>query len=341
MSVAARHRRSAAGMLLLGALCGTAAAQTQTPAPAPAQPTERPTVIVLVGAPGEAQFGDDFAKSADAWADACKRAGVNYYEIGRDAPPPATAPGTTDRQRFQDLLTQEAKGAKQLWIVLIGHGTFDGKEAKFNLRDLDFSDTDLSTWLKPMTRPVALIDGSSASAPFLNRVTGPNRVIITATRSGTEVNYAHFGIFMAAAIANPAADLDRDDQTSLLESFLAAARNLQDFYLNQGRLATEHPLIDDNGDGQGTPAEWFSGLRATRAARQGAALDGARANQWFLIPNEDERKLDADTRARRDGIEQQIESLRQKKASMPESDYYRQLDALLLQLARLLPTAAK
>jgi hypothetical protein len=299
---------------------------------------ERPTVIVVVGAPGEAQYGADFVKSADLWAEVCKRAAVTHIEIGRDQPSAATQPESsskTDRQRFQETLEAQAKGTSPLWIVLLGHGTFDGKEAEFNLRGPDFSDTDLAAWLKPMTRPIALINCSSASAPFLNRVSTTGRVVITATRAGSEVNYARFGLYMAAAIADPAADLDRDGQTSLLEAFLAASRGVADFYRSEGRLATEHALLDDNGDALGVSADWFDGTRATRAARNGAPVDGVRANQWVLIPSPEEQAIAPEIRAQRDAVELKIEALRQKKATMPQADYYAQLDGLFLSLARL------
>jgi len=354
MSFLRQHSmRGVHALACLLACCATAASTCRA-AEQSADPA-KPTVIVLVGAPGEADYGADFAKSADAWTDACKRANVNFIMIGREgvtttapatapatkaatpaaASQPATPAGKTDRQRFQDALQAEAKGTQPLWLVFIGHGTFDGKEAKFNLRDLDFSDADLAGWLKPMSRPIAVIDCSSASATFLNKVSAPGRVVVTATRSGTEVNYARFGIYMAQAIADPTADIDRDGQTSLLEAFLAAARRTADFYQTNGRVATEHPILDDNGDAQGVAAEWFDGTRATRSARGNAPIDGARAGQWFLIPSPEEAALTSELRSQRDALELRIESLRQKKATLSEKDYYTQLDGLLVTLAKL------
>ena len=309
------------------------------------------TVIVVVGAAGEPAFGTEFSQSADRWAEAAKRAGAHYIEIGRGpqgtaigavpATAPATAPAKIDKQILQQTLQAETSGKDPLWLVLIGHGTFDGHEAKFNLRDEDFSDQELAAWLKPMNRPIAVIDCSSASSPFLNRLSGPNRVVITATRSGSEVNYARFGIFMSQAIANPAADLDKDGQTSLLEAFLAASHATDDFYKNEGRLATEHALLDDNGDGLGVSADWFQGTRATHSARSGAPVDGARANQWALIRSPEEAAIPADLRARRDELELKLESLRAKKAAMSAQDYYGQLDPLLLSLAHIYQQAGQ
>ena len=95
-----------------------------------------------------------------------------------------------------------------------------------------------------------------------------NRVVVTATRSGDEQNFARFGQYLAEAIADPRADLDKDGQVSLLEAFLTASSRVDEYYRTRSQLATEHALLDDNGDRLGTPADWFRGVRATEA-RQG------------------------------------------------------------------------
>ena len=174
--------------------------------------------------------------------------------------------------------------------MLIGHGTFDGHTAKFNLRGPDVTAEELAEWLKPLKRPLAVINCASASAPFINRLAGENRVVITATKSGDEQNFARFGQYISAAIADPAADLDKDGQVSLLEAYLTACRQVAEFYEQEARLATEHALLDDNGDGLGTPAAWFRGLRATQRAKDGAALDGTRAHQFHLVASDREQR---------------------------------------------------
>src|SRR4029078_12500696 len=101
-------------------------------------------------------------------------------------------------------------------------------------------------------------------------------MVVTATRSSSEVNFTRFGDYFSASVNDPTADLDKDGQTSLLEAFLAASSRTQEFYKQNGRLMTEHAILDDNGDGLGIGADFFKGLRASRSARSGAALDGAR-----------------------------------------------------------------
>jgi hypothetical protein len=219
--------------------------------------------------------------------------------------------------------------------VLIGHGTYDGREAKFNLRGPDFSDAELAQWLSPVKRPLAVINCASASGPFLKKLAGPNRVVVTATRAGSENNFARFGEHLSEAVVDPGADLDKDGQTSLLEAFIAASHRVEEFYKEDARLATEHALLEDNGDGLGIPADWFQGTRATKSAKDGAPLDGLRAHQWHLKLSDAEKALPAEFRAKRDALELEVEALRAKKASLGEADYYARLEKLLLQLARL------
>ncbi len=221
---------------------------------------DKATVIVVVGAEGTPEFGDTFNKAADKWQDAATKAGADFLLIGRDPLPRATAgpesqPATkpaykTDKQRLQEKLQAEtAEQTRSLWLVLIGHGTFDRTEAKFNLRDSDISDVEMAAWTKAMTRPLAVIDCSASSSPVLQKLSAPNRVIITATRSGTEINYSRLGEYLAGSIADPTADLDKDGQTSLLEAFVAGSHRTKEFYDTEGRLMTEHALID-------FPAQW-------------------------------------------------------------------------------------
>jgi len=317
-----------AGWLLLGALCvglllpDFVIAETNT---------GKATVIVLVGAPGEEDFEKVFVDAATNWEKAARTAGANFVQIGG-----ANSTATNGLEEFRAALTRESKNtADELWISMIGHGTFDGRETKFNLRGPDLSASELSNLLAAVRRPVAIINGASASAPFIKSLSGANRVIVTATRSGAEENFTRFGKFMAQAIADPEADLDKDGQTSLLEAFLMASRRVGDFYKGEGWLATEHALLDDNSDGMGTPADWFRGIRAVKTAASGAALDGMRAHQWHLVRSTADQKLTAGQRKQRDELELEIGRLRQEKGALGEDDYYRRLEALLTKLGEI------
>jgi hypothetical protein len=296
------------------------------------EPTEEvPRVIVVVGAPGQPEYAQNFESWTKAWEKASATAGAKCLTIGLESPPV-----TNELEKLEATLQSEPKEtSRELWLVLIGHGTFDGKQAKFNLRGPDLAATNLANLLEPFHRPLAIINTASASDPFLKALSAPGRVVITSTRSGYEQNYSRFGQYFSAAIADPKADLDKDGQVSLLEAFLLASHEVADFYKTQNRLATEHPLLDDNGDGLGTPPDWFRGIRAVKKAAKGAALDGVHAHQMTLIRSEFERKLSPALRARRNELEVKISQLRDAKDTMDEADYYRQLEALMLDLARL------
>jgi hypothetical protein len=321
-------------LLILGLLLQSTGPATMptTAATLPVATGDVPTLLLVVGAEGEAEYGRQFNSWADRWKDAAARRNAQLIEIGRS---PASSEDADLKQLRSRLESMPRTGTAPLWIILIGHGTYDGKVAKFNLRGPDFSDQELADWLRPFTRPLAVIDCASSSAPFLNRLSGRNRVVITATKAGSEINFARFGDYISSAIADPTADLDKDGQTSLLEAFLAASHRTTEFYAQDMRLATEHAILDDNGDGMGIGSDFFEGLRATRAARNGAALDGPRARQWVLLLSADEQRMPADARSRRDELELQLESLRNKKSTMSENAYYAQLEPLLIELAKL------
>ena len=295
-----------------------------------AQTNARRSLVLVMGAAGEPEYGEQFAVSADLWKRAGTNGGFKISVVGE------STHGENDRGELLSILTNEvAWPGDDLWIVLIGHGTYDGRVAKFNLRGPDISADELAGALKPCKRPLAVIDCSSASGPFLNALSAPGRVIITATKSGYEVNATRFGNYLARDVADPAADLDKDGQTSLLEAFLMASRQVDEFYKEAGRLATEHALIDDNGDGLGTPADWFHGVRAVKKAADGKSVDGVRANEMHLVRSSSEQELSPELRAQRDALEAQMSALRDRKAQMNVDDYYNQLEKILVKMAEL------
>jgi hypothetical protein len=291
----------------------------------------RPSVIVVVGAAGTPEYESLFQKAADQWQAAAAKGNAYFHLIGRGEV------GTeSDRERLHKTLLQEGQlSTAPLWIVFLGHGTDDGREARINLRGPDFTAKELADWLAPFHRPLAIVNGASSSGSFINHLSGKNRVVVTATRSGSESNYSRFGQYLAAALQDPEADLDRDGQVSLLEAFLSASHHVAEFYRSESRLATEHALLDDNGDKVGSSADWFQGTRAVKRAKDGALADGIRAHQWHIIPSEQERNISSQVRQRRDQLEQSLAALLDQKSKLGEEEYYQRLEKLMLELARL------
>ncbi|MCA9171862.1 MAG: hypothetical protein KDB23_29540, partial [Planctomycetales bacterium] len=275
--------------------------------------TVRGELIVVQGAAGDDTYAQVFADSATAWRKLAEQASLNLHSIG----PGTGAP--SDREQLQTLLeqyvtkadgTSDVHAQSPICLVLIGHGTFNLGKAKFNLQGPDLTSEDLLKWLAGITRPVAIVDCSSASAPFLEKLSAANRVIVTATRAGTEQNYARFGEYLARAIGDEATDLDHDGAVSILEAFVRAAHDTEQFYRDESRLATEHALLDDNGDQAGTPADFFRGIRAVGKASDGRSVDGLRAHQWLLRTFSEEPVLSDEKLTRRNELETQLEAFR-------------------------------
>lgn len=298
-----------------------------------AEPVSTSAVVVVVGEPGEEKYEEMFVEWAGRWRQAAAKAGGRFVGIG----PPATE--STDRED-RDLLREalasfEADPPETLWIVLIGHGTFDGKKAKFNLRGSDITASELAEGLAPLSCRTAVVNCASASAPFVSQLSGPGRVVVSATQSGFEYNFARFGGYISQTIGDAAADLDKDGRTSLLEAWLAAARQTQEYYESESQLATEHSLLDDNGDGKGTPADWFRGIHLVQSSKDDTLPDGAFANRFILVPGKGSVVLPEELRRRRDQLEFQLAHLRQQKDQVSRAEYLRHLEEILVPLAKI------
>ena len=284
-------------------------------------------ILLVVGSGGTEEYQTVFKETTALWTEAAKKGESTIEIIGLDGP-------EDDAKRLRESIAAEK--SPELWVVLIGHGTFDGRVAKFNVRGPDFTDTDLAGWLAEYKGQLTLINTASASGSFIREVAKPGRIVITATKNEGEVFFTRFGRFFAEAVGgNLEADLDNDEQVSLLESFVFASNRVALFYKDDGRLATEHALIDDNGDTLGSRAEWFEGTTPTQSPSPEAKPDGDLAAQKVLVKNAFERLLTPDQTKRRDELEREVVTLRRSKSSLDEADYYAKLEALLFELAKL------
>lgn len=291
-------------------------------------------IIAVVGSSGTGEFDEVFSKSAQQWKEAAEKGEAAFTLIGEGA----------DRSNSAEQLRNAITGTAEpeLWIVLIGHGSFDTRSVKFNVHGPDFTDDDLADWVEPYEGELAVINTASASGSFIRKLSGEGRVVITATKNEAEIFYTRFGRYFAGAIGGlPEADLDNDQQVSLLEGFLYSADQVANFYEAEGRLATEHALLDDNGDELGSRSEWFEGVTPTRSPSKEAQPDGELASQKVLVKSELERQLSPEARARRDELEREVKQLRREKENLDEDDYYTRLEALLLELARIYDSLSK
>ena len=309
-------------------LAGTAI----SPASAQSTPKDEERLILVVGAPGTTEYKEQFDEDAQAWLRLAELRAMKLIHVCEQS----VSAETNNKQQVQKAIESSA-GTSQaaLWIVLIGHGTSDKKSHKFNLVGPDMTSSELNEWLKAHDRPVIVVNCSSTSAPFLPELSGPRRVVVTATKSSSETNYTRFGSQLAKSILDIATDIDHDEEVSLLEAFLAASAKTEKFYREQNRLATEHAILDDNGDRLGTGSEFFKGTRPSKAAQAGKKLDGELAGRVMLYSSPTIPKLSPEQLELRQRIEEQIRELRNQKSNLPEAEYWDRLEKLLLELAAI------
>ncbi len=279
--------------------------------------------VTLSGQGGEPDYDQRFKMWADDIDGSLKKA-------GGDATVATVVAATRDqiRTRLAEI-AKTAKPADALVVMLIGHGSYDGVEYKFNIPGPDITAAELAALLDkvPATRQlvVNMTSSSGGSIEFLRK---PGRVVITATKTGTEKNATVFARYFAEALRDPAADTDKNEAVSALEAFTFAQRKTTEAFETQKRLATEHSVLEDTGkgDGERTPnAENGEGKLAAAfpVVRLGANAAAARdPNKRPLL-------------AKKEDIEQAIDKLKYEKAAMPAAEYRKQLTALLLELAKV------
>jgi len=278
--------------------------------------------VIINGAGGE----EVYAKQFEEWTR--QLSSVLSDRFGFDTKHVTTLKNATADQVKATFgtLKSDLDANNVLFVFLIGHGTFDGKESKFNLVGPDIPATEYNALLSALpTRRVVVFNMSSASGEFIKSLTAKGRIIVTATRSGQETNATRFAGFFITALTATDADTDQDGHTSVLEAFVYANRLTADFYKNAGRLATEHALLDDNGDGVGhEKLEAGEGLLARATYLDSLSGDEAAATATA-------EKLIKE-RARLEG---EIEQLIARKAGMAEAEYESALERLFIELAKV------
>jgi hypothetical protein len=213
-----------------------------------------------------------------------------------------------------------------VFITLIGHGSFDGRNARFNMPGPDMGPADFDVLLRKLpTNKVVFVNTTSASGPFIEGLAGTGRTVVTATRSGAEQYTTLFGGYFVDALSSASADADKNNRISVLEAFLFAKAEVAQAYEREGLLATEHALLDDNGDGEGSadPAPTGTDGRVAAVVSLGdASVDDLPADPKLRALHLERREL-----------ERRIESLRLLKESMPPARYTAQLEELATAIA--------
>jgi len=324
--------------LVLGAVA--LAVATLTPNVATAQSGGRARVMIVTGVAGDPQFADVFFKQATTMIDALeKRFGIPASDVVYLAEDPSRdaarikGPSTKENiERELAAIASRSKAGDVLFVMLIGHGSGDGTTTRFNVPGPDITAADFARVLEPVKgATIAVVNAASASGGFIAALSGPNRVIVTATKSDMERNQTRFATYFVQAYASDVADADKDGRVSVLEAFEYARREVARAYESENHLLTEHAQLDDNGDHKGTSAPDAKSDEGTLARR--VFLGGTASSVTAVARAASTDPRVATLEREKDALESRIDSLRRRKASMDSTAYEKALEDLLVQLA--------
>jgi hypothetical protein len=224
-------------------------------------------------------------------------------------------------------LAKQTKADDHLVLLLIGHGSFDESDYKFNIPGPDITATELASLLDKIPAQQVVIDMTSASGGALPILQKPKRIVITATKAGTEKNATVFPRYFIEALHDPAADTDKNEVITALEAFRYAEGKTAKFYEDLKRLATEHALLEDAGKGEGVKAPTVENGEGLLAGRFALLHTGSAV---AMAKDPEKQKL----LKQKETLEEKIDELKYRKASMPVAEYREQLGKFLVDLAK-------
>jgi hypothetical protein len=316
------------GSAVKGLLAALVLAPALTPlAAAPALADGRHAVVVF-GASG----GEKYAGQHGRWAEDLRTSLETRFRFPAERilvlSEGAAAGEQSTRDNIRRALTdlRSRVGTNDLVLVLlVGHGTVDATAAKFNLPGPDMEDSEWAALLRPLPGRLVFINTASGSYPFLRRLSAPNRIVITATDSSVQRFYTVFPERLVEALADPALDRDKNDRVSVWEVFAATAAAVRQHYERRGQLATERPVLDDDGDGRGTEGD-------------AAGPDGALARTTYVDADAVSEFFDPVLTSlieRQRALERDVERLKLRKGSMPPAEWDTAFERLMIELARV------
>ncbi len=271
-------------------------------------------VLIVSGLSGEPQYATAFHAAASQVFDAARtRWGVSDSSLVYLAEAPEADPARIRGKATRDelaaafgRLTRRSRPGDLVLVLLLGHGSGQGADSRLSVPGPDPSAADFAEWIKPLTgRTTVLINAATGSGDFVAALNGPDRLVITATKSSFERNESVFAEIFVKGLTGEA-DADKDGRVSMLEAFQYARREVTRRYESKGLLQTEHAQLSD------------SSLARTVALETSA-------------PPADPRV--AGLIAERRALEAQVDALRRKKATMDSVSYENELERLLILLA--------
>jgi hypothetical protein len=305
-------------------------------------PTMKTYVVILAGASPEEGYGDQIRR----WC-------LKLYDIltedygyppddiillmdGTDSEDERIS-GDNRRDILQEsvkALAEKVRPGDQLFFFLIGHGTSDDEEAKFVLTGPDISGQQFAAILQSFSaQNVVVVNAASSSYPFCKVLTGPGRVLVSATRSRAEKYNTIFAQYFIAALDARAGDRDKNRRVSVWEAFIFASNSVKKWYADQKRIPTEHATLEDNGDGifslDPGPGQDDGSLAQIAYLDP---IDTAQADESTITSGDAGSTLTLNAKIRE--LERSVLLLRHRKTDLPEKAYQQEMEKLLLELAR-------
>ena len=290
---------------------------------------EQRYAIILSGASGGAKYAEQMAE----WRNGLRTALVDRYGFSADNVRVFVdeTDKTGEQGSAQNVRNSIAAIRKQLTqqdfllIVLFGHGTYDGEYANLNIVGPDLTAAEWKTMLNALPGRVVVVNTTASSFPFLEELSGPNRIVITATDSAAQKYATVFPDYFVKSMQAASSDLDKNGRTSIFEVFAATSLAVKQHFEQRGQLTTERAVFDDNGDGVGRESE-------------APGPDGALARTLYLdaeLPAAANNPELAALIRRRQALEAEAEALKAKKDSMPQPQWEAEYEKLMLELARV------
>ena len=265
--------------------------------------------FVVGGLGGEPGYEQKFREHAAAVASAAEKAAGNSANVVSLSGDAARADAV---KRDLKKLASRMSASDSAVIVLIGHGSYDGENYRFNLPGPDLTDSELARLFDELpARDQLIINATSASGAVVERWKKPRRVVITATKSGGEKTATRFAQFWAQAVASEAADTNKDQIVTAAEAYAFATNQIAAAFKAETSMATEHARMEGDDAGRFT------------LARLGAGE---------VMPDNPEV---AALMSQRGAIEQDLSRVKEQKASLPDTQYYDRLEEVLVRLALL------
>ena len=285
--------------------------------------------VVVSGASG----GEKYAEQMATWRNELRTTLINRYQFKPEfvkvlVDEAATSGDKGSAENVRRLFAEIKKSATKddfVLIVMLGHGTYDGDVAKFNLVGPDLTAKDWTGLLAGVQGRVVIVNTTEASFPFLESLTAKGRVVITATDSAAQKYATVFPDYFVKALKEASTDLDRNGRTSIYEVFQATSAAVKQHYEQRGQLTTERALLDDNGDGKGREA-------AAEGPDGGVARIAYLDSEVAAVAGNPEL---AALVKRRMALEQQAEEHKNLKGVMPDAEWNSQFEKLMLELAQV------